>query len=76
MMMQMLAAGGLSVLSDGMRQADEDKPRGYYELEAAKKLAADNTWLGKARGQAVKVVAQLLPSLPPSGQGQPDGCKG
>jgi tetratricopeptide (TPR) repeat protein len=65
MMMQMLAAGGLPVLSDGMRQADEDNPRGYYELEAAKKLAADNTWLGKARGQAVKVVAQLLPSLPP-----------
>ena len=66
MMMQVLAAGGLGVLSDGKRQADEDNPRGYYELELAKRLATDNDWLPRARGQAVKVVAQLLPSLPPS----------
>jgi hypothetical protein len=30
LMMQMLAAGGLPVLSDGERQADADNPRGYY----------------------------------------------
>jgi predicted AlkP superfamily phosphohydrolase/phosphomutase/tetratricopeptide (TPR) repeat protein len=64
MMMQMLAAGGLPVLSDGVREADADNPRGYYELEAAKKLGSDSTWLPTARGQAIKLVAQLLPSLP------------
>lgn len=66
MMMQMLAAGGVPVLSDGVRSADEDNPRGYYELEEAKKLASDNSWLPRARGKAVKIVAQLLPNLPPS----------
>ena len=39
MMMQILAAGGLPVLSDGVRAADEDNPYGYYELEAVKKTA-------------------------------------
>lgn len=35
MMMQMLAAGGIEPLTDGQREADEDNPRGYYELEKA-----------------------------------------
>ncbi|MFZ0291768.1 MAG: hypothetical protein WBW98_06105 [Candidatus Sulfotelmatobacter sp.] len=29
LMMQMLAAGGMLILSDGERQADVDNPRGY-----------------------------------------------
>ena len=29
MLMQMLAAGGLAILTDGLRQADADNPRGY-----------------------------------------------
>jgi len=65
MMMQMLAAGGLPALTDGKRTADNDNPKGYYELEAAKRLMTDRSWLPQADGKAVKIVAQLLPYLPP-----------
>lgn len=64
MMMQMLAAGGLPVLTDQRRTADENNPRGYFELEAAKRLASDKAWLTEANGKAVKVVVQLLTQLP------------
>ena len=64
MMMQMLAAGGLPVLSDGKREADLDNPRGYLELEAATRLRQNQDWLDEALGQVVKIVAQLLPFLP------------
>ncbi len=63
MMMQMLEAGGMPLLTDGVRTADEDNPRGYFELEDVKRLGRDRGWLSKARGKAVKIVAQLLPSL-------------
>jgi hypothetical protein len=64
MMMQMLAAGGLPVLTDGRRGADPDNPRGYYEYEAVKSLARDSSWLAHARGKAVKIVSALLLHLP------------
>ena len=38
MAMKMLAAGGMPVLTDGVRTADESNPKGYYELEAVKEL--------------------------------------
>lgn len=63
MLMQMLAAGGVAVLTDGARQADADNPRGYLEYEAAKRPDAGSGWLQEARGKAVKIVAQLLPAL-------------
>lgn len=66
MLMQMLAAGGMPILSDGVRGADPDNPRGYFELEAAKGLHSDGSFLEAADGQAVKIVAQLLPYLPPN----------
>jgi hypothetical protein len=65
MMMQMLEAGGVAPLTDGERAADGDNPRGYYELEAAKHLRSDRTWLPQADGKGVKIIAQLLPFLPP-----------
>ncbi len=65
MMMQMLDAGGVKVLTDGERVADSDNPKGYYEFEVAKRLATDRSWLPEADNKAVKIVAQLLPSLPP-----------
>ena len=67
MLMQMLQAGGLPILTDGERTADESNERGYFELEAIKRLPQDpeKTWLREAGGKAVKVIAQLLPSLPP-----------
>jgi hypothetical protein len=64
MMMQMLAAGGLQVLSDGLRVADEDNPRGYYELEAVKQTKQDPSWLVGSEGKAVKLVHALLTDLP------------
>jgi len=63
MMMQMLEAGGMPVLTDQKRQADKDNPRGYYEHETIKKMGADAGWLQNSRGKAVKIIAQLLPSL-------------
>ena len=62
--MQMLAAGGLPVLSDGVREADEDNPRGYYELEAVKRTKDDPSWLERSDGKVVKMVHALLTDLP------------
>ncbi|HAC09671.1 MAG TPA: hypothetical protein DCG14_08465, partial [Phycisphaerales bacterium] len=64
MMMQMLANGGVPAFSDGNREADEDNPRGYFEHEKSTRLGSDASWVPEARGQAVKIVAQLLPFLP------------
>jgi hypothetical protein len=36
LMMQMLHKGGLPVAFDDSRAADENNPRGYYELEGGK----------------------------------------
>jgi hypothetical protein len=68
MMMQMLAAGGVAVVSDGVRTADASNPSGYFELEAVKTLdkPGDRRWLAGARGRAVKVVSPLLEHLPES----------
>lgn len=64
MMMQMLAAGGFPIVTDGEREADQSNPRGYYELEKVKALNTDNSWLNEVKGQSVKIIAQLLPKLP------------
>lgn len=65
MMMRMLEAGGLRIVSDGLRLADPDNPNGYYELEAVKKLAAGETaWLKGAVGGCIKVISALLEYLP------------
>lgn len=66
MAMKMLEAGGLPLLTDGIRTADDSNPKGYYELEAVKNLhtECDTAWLGDARGKAVKVVSFLLTWLP------------
>ncbi len=67
MVMKMLEAGGVPILSDGLRAADEDNPKGYYEIERVKRLAEehDKAWLATARGKAIKVISYLLKSLPP-----------
>jgi hypothetical protein len=64
LMMQMLAAGGVSVLSDGERRADTDNPKGYLEWERVKQLPQDPECIAEAEGKAVKVISQLLLSLP------------
>lgn len=65
MMMQMLAVGGVPVLVDEKRPADSDNPRGYFEYEPSKVASGAKSWLDEARGKAVKLVAQLVPGLPP-----------
>lgn len=64
MMMQMLDSAGLPVLIDGKRKEDVDNPKGYYEYEKVKSLHKDNKWMHEAEGKVVKVIAQLLRSLP------------
>ena len=64
MMMQMLEAGGMGILTDGRRTADEDNLRGYYEYEKVKALKTDNSWLPRAAGKAVKIISELLRHLP------------
>lgn len=64
MLMQMLDAGGLEILTDRKRKADEDNPKGYYELEKATQLRKTRDWIGEARHKAVKIVAQLVPYIP------------
>lgn len=63
-MMQMLAAGGMALLTDQERMADIDNPRGYCEWEPIKQLAKDPQLIGQAEGKAVKVITQLLLSVP------------
>lgn len=67
MAMKMLEAGGMEIVTDGEREADEDNPRGYYEDERVKDLAntPDKSWLKASRGRAVKVISFLLKDLPP-----------
>ena len=64
MMMKMLVAGGVPVLIDERRAADDDNPEGYFELEAVKKTEQDASWVKDAPGKAVKVIYRLLEHLP------------
>ena len=64
LMMQMLAAGGVEVVTDQIRAADTDNPRGYYEFEKVKKIKQDASWIPQTRGKAFKMVSQLLYHLP------------
>ncbi len=66
MMMSMLEAGGVPVLADGIRTADEDNPKGYYEFERVKKIKEDKGWIPDAKGKVVKMISQLLLDLPES----------
>ena len=63
-MMQMLVAGGMTLLSDFERRADADNPRGYCEWEPAKLLPKEPHRIGEAEGKVVKVISQLLMSVP------------
>lgn len=65
MMMAALQAGGMSLLTDHIRGADENNPKGYFEYERVKKLPqGDCDWLRNAQGKAVKVISALLEYLP------------
>jgi hypothetical protein len=68
MTMKMLRAGGLEIVTDGIREADDSNPEGYFELEQVLTLdkGADHSWLVAARGKAIKIISALLPHLPES----------
>ena len=65
MMMKMLDAGGILPITDEIREADADNPKGYYEFERVKQLdKGDTDWVADAQGKSVKVISQLLRYLP------------
>lgn len=63
-MMQMLGAGGLPLLTDFERKPDLDNPRGYCEWEPIKRLPKQPDLIDQAEGKAVKIISQLLFSVP------------
>jgi len=64
MMMRMLDEGGLPVIVDHIRTADDDNPKGYYEFEPVKKTKEDASWLEESDGKVVKMIYRLLYDLP------------
>ncbi len=66
MMMKILEAGGMEIVTDNIRKANEDNPHGYYEYEKVKEIKEDTSWLKETRGKAFKMISQLLYDLPPN----------
>jgi hypothetical protein len=64
LMMNMLGEAGLPLLTDEARPADASNPRGYFELEAVRRMRDDLGWLDEAPGHGVKVIHRLLAALP------------
>jgi hypothetical protein len=65
LMMSMLAAGGLEVVTDNLRMADDDNLNGYFEFEEVKNLIkGEYNWIATSHGRVVKVISSLLPYLP------------
>ena len=66
MMMRMLDGGGLPIMTDQLRTADVDNPKGYYEYERVKDLEreTDKSYVKAGRGKALKVISWLLKDLP------------
>ena len=67
MMMKMLEAGGQAILTDNLREADANNPKGYYEFERVKNMKdGDLAWMSEAIGKVVKIVTGLIMFLPAS----------
>jgi hypothetical protein len=66
----MLDAGGAKVVTDHVREADVDNPRGYFEVEQVKDLEQtdDRSWLRDCRGSVIKIISFLLKNLPEDNQ--------
>ena len=65
LMMEMLQAGGIPIVTDNFRAADDDNPLGYYEFERVKRIpTGDTAWLSQESGKAVKIIAPILTYLP------------
>ncbi|MEM7791619.1 MAG: tetratricopeptide repeat protein [Verrucomicrobiota bacterium] len=66
LMMQVLRAGGMELMHDGKRVADEDNPEGYWEWEGVKSLKQNPRLIEQAEGKVIKVISALLGHLPTS----------
>ncbi len=67
LLMQVLAAGGIPPLTDGVRVPDASNPRGYLEHRALRRLGSDPAaaaLVEGASGRALKLVHLLAPALP------------
>jgi predicted AlkP superfamily phosphohydrolase/phosphomutase/Tfp pilus assembly protein PilF len=66
LMMQILEAGGMTILTDKKRSADVDNPKGYYEWEPIKQIAAKPELLDveDLDGRAIKCISMLLTNMP------------
>lgn len=64
LMMQMVVAGGVPALTDGLRTADANNPKGYFEWEPAKALKDRPEAMAAGEGKVVKIISALLPLLP------------
>ena len=65
MMMKMLEVGGLELIVDGKRKADEDNPKGYFEFDKVEKTRENASWVDQTLGKGVKVISLLLYHLSP-----------
>lgn len=65
MMMGALRAGGMSLVSDGVRVADSHNPLGYFEDERVKTLEKENDWLNEHLGRAIKILFHKVEHIPP-----------
>lgn len=69
LMQGMLQAGGIEPLTDGIRTADDNNPKGYFEYERVKALRqGDAEWLSQAQGKSIKIISWLLEYIPSSYQ--------
>ena len=66
MLMRMLDAGGMPIMTDELREADIDNPKGYFEYGRIKDLEkeTDKSYVREGRGKALKVISFLIKDLP------------
>lgn len=64
LMMQILRAGGMELMCDGIRTPDSDNLEGYWEWEEIKSLPKNPRIIEQAAGKVVKIVSALLEHLP------------
>ncbi len=64
LMMQILRAGGMDIMHDGIRTADDDNQEGYWEWEQIKALRKNPRIIEQAGGKVIKIISALLNCLP------------
>ncbi len=65
-MLQMLAAGGMPVLSDHAMQSETDNPHSWPSQDKSGKRSKASNWLASAEGKACEIHSSGLLDLPAS----------